>query len=42
MVELVSIVGYYGYVALTLNTFEVSDPAIADGVDPKAPWEADA
>jgi len=42
VVELVSIVGYYTYVALTLNTFEIADPLLTEGVNPKAPWEADA
>lgn len=30
IVELVSIVGYYGYLALTLNTFEIEDPHAPD------------
>ena len=49
MVELVSIVGYYGYVALTLNTFEIEDPhapdvCVGEGGRScaKSPWEADA
>ena len=28
--------------ALTLNTFEIADPKLPDGVNPSAPWEADA
>ena len=49
MVEIVSIVGYYGYVALTLNTFEIEDPhapdvCVGEGGRScaKSPWEADA
>ena len=42
VVELVSIIGYYTYVALTCNTFEVKDPELPNGVNAKAPWEADA
>ena len=49
MVELVSLVGYYGYLALTLNTFEIEDPhapdvCVGDGGRScgKSPWEADA
>ena len=39
MVELVSIVGYYTYSALTCNAFELSDP---EAPESKAPWEEDA
>ena len=42
VVELVSIVGYYSFVALTMNTFEISDPQLPEGVNARAPWEADA
>ena len=49
MVELVSIVGYYSYLALTLNTFEIEDPHAPDACVgeggrscAKSPWEADA
>ena len=42
VVELVSIVGYYAYVALTLNTFEVVDPLLPAGVRASAPRTADA
>jgi len=38
MVELVSAVGYYTYVALTVNAFELALPA----ADMRAPWKADA
>jgi hypothetical protein len=38
MVELVSAVGYYTYVALTVNAFELAQPA----ADMRAPWKADA
>ena len=45
MVELVSLVGYYGYLALTLNTFEIEDPhapdvCVGDGGRScgKSPW----
>ena len=41
MVELVSVVGYYVYRALTVNTFEIEDAALPAGVNPKAPWESD-
>lgn len=42
LVELVAIVGYYSYVSLTLNAFEIVDPLLPPGVDPMAPWDADA
>jgi adenosylmethionine-8-amino-7-oxononanoate aminotransferase/alkylhydroperoxidase family enzyme len=42
VVELVSLVGYYGYVALTLNAFEIDGPHAPEAHSPKLPWEADA
>jgi len=42
MVELVSIVGYYTYCAMTTNAFEIEPKDLPSGAHPKAPWEADA
>ena len=39
--ELVGLVGYHVYAAITLNAFEVLDPGF-DGENAAAPWEADA
>ena len=36
VVELVSIVGYYSFVALTMNTFEIPDPQLPEGVNARA------
>ena len=41
LVELVGLVGYHVYAAITLNAFEVLDPGF-DGENVAAPWEADA
>ncbi len=42
VVELVSIVGYHTYAALTLNTFEIADPQLPEGVSATSPWATDA
>jgi hypothetical protein len=42
LVELTSVVGYHGYVALTMNAFEVDDPLRPAGVNKRAPWVHDA